>query len=1240
MKNIYQDFTNLYSLTKTLRFELKPTEETKKLLEKSNNMGLKPVEVDQEIDRLYHEQMKPMFDTLHQKFIEESLAKVVLDETDLNNFYAEYKKFKGFSKDRKKYTKEIDAVTKSLDAIKKRLRKQVCVSYDETAKDWKTKIDLKGEGAKILFDAKILGYLRELYADDETKIEAINKFDKFFTYFSGFNQNRANYYTSEGKVTEVSYRIIDENLVRFLENVEAYEVVRNHLSDFATQYGEYFTLSNYANYLSQSQIDEYNKMVGGENVKEGGIKIQGINEKINFFVQKYNSEHKEIDKEKEKKSQLRLPKMKELYKQIGSAKKSFGIFAIEQGGEWHHLQDFVNNQSEYLVVLQESYKKFFEKWDEYSLEKIYFNKASLNTISSRWFGNWHTLQEKLLETKAFKKDKGEIKVKDIALAQIKEALEALNAEGPESLYRLGYKANPTAYEEKFVSGNMWQTFLNIWELELDQNFEEIDKKVQEFESKKEEKFEKDKHSKWLKEICDSFLGLERIARYNKVKGDESGDVDFYEVVDKYLEESLQVKYYNAFRNLISQKPYSVNKIKLNFENSTLFGGWDLNKEADNSAIVLRHSDGFEVVILKKEYSHCFEQTKNPGLFVKDTSGYQKMRYKLLPGPNKMLPKVAFSKKNIDTFNPSSDIRRIYDSGTFKKENLVEEDLHKMIDFWKTVLFGYEDWKSFGWNLKDSKEYKSIDQFYRDVTEQGYKVSFVDINLSELEAMEIRGQLYRFELYNKDYAKGAKKDHQNKNLETVYFENLFTDDNLTRPCLKLNGEAEMFYRKGQRDKLKKKIDTKGKEVLDAKRYAEGKYLFHFPVTINYVNRNVTKFKDFLNEKLKKTAQDITFLGIDRGEKHLVYYSLIDNEGKILKQGSFNTINGKDYHKLLTERAGNMMEARKNWETIGNIKNFKEGYLSQVVHEISNLVIENNALVILENLNAEFKAKRTAKVEKSVYKKFELALARKFHYLVFKDKQAGEVGGVLKGYQLVPKIDAGKISDFEQAGEWGIIKKVKAAHTSTTDPLTSWYKRMYISNQDSLPNIKKFFEKGNVSIDWDTEKACYKFSYNWEDKLTKTKGKDVLYAFEGLERYRWNPKYENSDKTLGKNDSYNVYELFGKLFEGLDKSYNINDQIKVKETFDWKTLAFYWVLLNQIRNSDRNKEGDKNDFLQSPVYCHKIQGFYDSRKYQEYKDIFGLELPTNGDANGAYHVALRGRQNYMDSIKSKNGIEVKR
>lgn len=318
-----------------------------------------------------------------------------------------------------------------------------------------------------------------------------------------------------------------------------------------------------------------------------------------------------------------------------------------------------------------------------------------------------------------------------------------------------------------------------------------------------------------------------------------------------------------------------------------------------------------------------------------------------------------------------------------------------------------------------------------------------------------------------------------------------------------------------------------------------------------------------------------------------------------------VNYVDYQVLLDYYEKKRILARRAWQVIGKIKDLKEGYLSQAVHKIYQLIIQHNALVVMEDLNSEFKAKRSAKVEKAVYKNFELVLAKKLNHLILKDKNPDELGGVLKGYQLTPKIEAGKIGDFEKARQWGILFYVPPYYTSITDPITGWrkHKRNYISNSETQEAIQIFFNPDTgVKIDYDQSKQCFKFAYDNDGKYWE------LFAFDGLQRFRWDSK-DRKVKT------YNLYEEFENLFASLDESKNINQQIYGKN-FEWKTLVFLWNLLNQIRNTDRAKTGNENDFLQSPVWSVKYEQFFDSRK------VTVKNLPYNGDANGAYNIARKG------------------
>jgi hypothetical protein len=151
---------------------------------------------------------------------------------------------------------------------------------------------------------------------------------------------------------------------------------------------------------------------------------------------------------------------------------------------------------------------------------------------------------------------------------------------------------------------------------------------------------------------------------------------------------------------------------------------------------------------------------------------------------------------------------------------------------------------------------TVSGFYKEVTEQGYSINFTPIKRDYIDAKVNSGELYLFEIYSKDFSRYSKGT---QNLHTLYWKAVFSEENLKDVVIKLNGEAEIFFRK----------------------------------------------------------------------------AYIDN---------------KFTHK-----------ARKSWSVVENIKELKSGYLSHIVHQVTQLMIKHNAVVILEDLNFGFKRGRF-KIEK--------------------------------------------------------------------------------------------------------------------------------------------------------------------------------------------------------------------------------------------------------------------------------------
>ena len=136
-------------------------------------------------------------------------------------------------------------------------------------------------------------------------------------------------------------------------------------------------------------------------------------------------------------------------------------------------------------------------------------------------------------------------------------------------------------------------------------------------------------------------------------GEESDkDNRFYsEFLPIWEKLNLLTPLYNKVRNYVTRKPYSIEKYKLNFESPQLLGGWDKNKEKDCLSVLLRKDGKYFLGVMNKPNNKIFEQ------FPCDGECYEKVVYKLLPGANKMLPKVFFSKSISLTVRPqNSEIR--------------------------------------------------------------------------------------------------------------------------------------------------------------------------------------------------------------------------------------------------------------------------------------------------------------------------------------------------------------------------------------------------------------------------------------------------------------------------------------------------------------------------------------------------------------------------------------------------------
>ena len=189
------DFTNLYSLSKTLRFELIPQGKTLEFILKN---GL--LEQDNHRAESYIA-VKKLIDDYHKAFIEKALDGLKL------NLLEDYFLYYNLKRD--------DNHKKQFADLHSKLRKQIAERF------------IKQEGFKNLFAKELIKEDLQNFVKESELKDLVKEFENFTTYFTGFHENRKNIYSAEEKSTAISYRLIHQNLPKFIDNMKTFEKVKN-----------------------------------------------------------------------------------------------------------------------------------------------------------------------------------------------------------------------------------------------------------------------------------------------------------------------------------------------------------------------------------------------------------------------------------------------------------------------------------------------------------------------------------------------------------------------------------------------------------------------------------------------------------------------------------------------------------------------------------------------------------------------------------------------------------------------------------------------------------------------------------------------------------------------------------------------------------------------------------------------------------------------------------------------------
>lgn len=1078
-----------YKVSKTIVNELIPIGKTLEYIKKNS-----VIELDEELKKKSN-LVKKLIDKYHKFFIQENLENIALDFTQLYSLMAELK----ITDDKKQ---------------KKNLKDNIR----------ETQSELRGLISKFFHSNPDFSYLtkKELYTKllpvicDNNELQLLNEFKGFYTYFEDFNKLRSGLYSPEDKSNTIAFRIVNDNFSIFFKNSLIAKKIEKETWDklYLELKGKgvekiTFDADGFNYCLSQKGIELYNLLIGG--YSDENKKYKGINEILN-----------EIPGNRFKFEPLKKMILSD------SESSSFKIEKIENTEQLITLiNDFAVNNNHLFGTMCNLYEKVYANK---KTDNLYISKKSLTKFSHYVYGNFNLLEESL--TLLFKKEHPELKGKKYE----KELKAYLNSDcfsfaELKNAYSVYSEERCISIEDIKIPDTYY--FLNhpsVSEILVDfQKTEICFQKIK----KNNTDIRKDKQAiKTVKKYLDDSLDMYRYFKLINYKGEDLPDSDFHDIYFELMNNLKDIEsIYNKTRNYITQKLSSAGKLKLNFSSSGLCSGWDISKENETNSIILLKDGKYYLGVLNKSAKLKLN------LYTENTQNvYKKMIYKQIPSPNKMLPHVFFSNKGIEFYKPSDELLEKYNKGLHLKSNskFSLEFCHELIDFFKICIDKNPDWKCYNFDFSNTEKYKDISEFYKELENRAYSIKFANIEAELIDSYVDEGKLYLFEITQRTMRRGY-----NKNIQVQIFESLFDEKNLENPKIRLNGGAEIFYRPAvlseentfvhKKDSiLVNKVGKNGKsidselyteifeylnnrrstisdeakllldsgnviykkakfDIIKNKKYTRDIFTFHCCVSLNQ-NSELERTKVFNKRVLDciKNNKNVNIMGINRGERNLLYITIIDQKGNVLLQKNLNIIshsknNGlaaeSDYLDKLKNKSRIRDSERKEWLQIDKIKELKEGYITQAVTEICKLMIEYNAIVIMEKLDSEFKNNRSA-IEFSIYEKFEKMFITKLNNLVFHNKLPEEKGGIYNPYQLTPKFES--MDDIYCQSGWVFF--LNSAYISKMCPETGFVDLFNFYGINNIKAKKEFLRKfQSISYNEDTDVYEYTFKYSSFEKI---------------------------------------------------------------------------------------------------------------------------------------------------------------
>ncbi len=1259
----FKDFNEKFPLTKTLRFELKPAAATAQHInwEARDARDIFPEDRKRNAARPH---LKEKMNELLAVFIDDALERLALDLHDIERYLAVRRDMARASD-----AKRRRALAGELRKLEQDIARKVGAFFGTgggkknagaAAGPFRSE---KLHGATIddfAKSEKIFALLKRHYADNQEFLRHLAAFEKFSSALKDLKLNREHYFKGELQSGTIARRVV-ENLGFFARNCVVFEQhlrPRQKELKLAPDEVEMFSPRAFNRVLSYRGIEEYNRKIGGAGGEAGEVSEEGINQRINHFNQTRSKDERP------------LPHLVPLYRQIGAPRE----LRVEYIDSDQALLEVLEHVAEQAPLLWAQARRFFEDFfaklerGGHQEEKIYLHKSTVRAVAQEILSEWQALNDLFRGKKAISKDYTTL-----------GALRNLVEQSGTAWRRLGDGA-PLSWED-FVARWRYNTLARITGGEvrsvhadhrakaafkpLPSLQKKFDDAVAELRAAVARKRRPAKGA-WeamvraWREYLEAYVELARLehtfrVRTNKGKEDaldaipeESKDTAFYDawrLLEHRIAELRPQKAFNKIRNYLTKVTDVPKEVRVYFSPNFL-EGWSKTKLSDNLGLFVRDGEGALHLAVFSGAAAVRALCENAPTAHRGGGKpeWEMFMLQIMADPAKDIPNlmmingVATRKTGARQGGENKILREHkrkhlpaevfalvekYGYGKKLAREVVGDAIDTFIEYYKKCLIQYHERRGTGLSFSFKERYDSYEEFVGDVRQQAVKAWWQPLDVALLDRLVGEGKVLLFRICNKDLctrACGAPNTH------TILFRTLFSDENMSQVPLRfmLAGSGKIFLRDRREDKPHAKMLASGKlarrgdePVYEQHRYYERKLHFHFPVKINnhLKERQHKEFNEEVRVKLLEIPRAV--LGVDRGERHLLYWALVDARGRYREGGDLNTIGGADYARLLEARAQERKEAKQQWRAVENIAKLKAGYLSHVMHFLVQKALEHDAVIALENLHFRFMQKRGGQFERSVYQQFQKALLEKLQLVIDKENPHA-----FSAPQLVCLREGKRatVSLQKLQGQHGIVFFVSPDYTSTTCPQCGWRKDLYLNYRGGgVEQVKKEVERRIEELYG--EEGAIHITYRREED-----GGTVRLT-SAVDRLRWDAATRKTvaisaaaltdalRRVVGAGAPEGALPGFSGAVAGMGTAIQsgnnvMEEMLACDDAATWRAFVYYLNTLLQIRNHYREgeKEQEEVDFLQCPR-C----GF-DTRAEDAHL--------KNGDAVGAYNIARKG------------------